>query len=286
MSGMPADANEQQLPVVPPGASLRADIVYAPRADGDDVRLDLYLPPVSTPKPTIIWFHGGGWATGSRKEWVHPLFLVDHGFAVASIEYRFSDRATFPAQLLDCKAAIRYLRSNAALFGLDPKKFVAMGESAGGHLALLVATTGDDPTYADHGAPSTSDAVQAVIDVCGPTDLTTTPDTGPYDSAPYYIEKLLGNRPSLCPDLARLASPVFHTSARTPPAFIMHATGDPICPISQSLELHDALRNSGVPCEFVAIPIDAHVGPFFWTEERRRQMLDFLHVVLRISPQT
>jgi acetyl esterase/lipase len=213
---------------------------------------------------------------------VHALFLVNHGFAVASVDYRFSNVAHFPAQILDCKAAVRYLRAKAGQYGLDTKRFVAMGESAGGQLTSLLATTGDDPAYLD-AASSSSDAVQAAIDVCGPSDFTTTPDSGAPDTAPYFIGKLLGQPPSQCPDLARQASPMFHVSAKTPPIFIMHAAGDPVCPVSQSHELFDVLQKHGIPSELTIIPVDAHVGPFFWTPEMQGKMLAFLHKSLGLQ---
>ncbi len=272
----PSGADEQKTPVVPAGVTVYSDLVYAHRAPAHDLKLDLYVPSGAASKPLIVWIHGGGWAMGSRKEWVHPLFFVNCGFAVATVDYRFSSQAHFPAQILDCKAAVRYLRARAGEYGLDPKRFVATGESAGGNLASLLATTGDDPVFTEPG-DSTSDTVQAAIDICGPSDFTTTPDTGPDGTAPYYIGKLLGQPPSQCPDLARQASPVFHISAKTPPIFVMHASGDDVCPVSQSQEFYAALQKANVPTDLVVVPVNAHVGPFFWTEEMQGKMEAFLH---------
>jgi acetyl esterase/lipase len=161
-----------------------------------------------------------------------------------------------------------------------------MGESAGGNLASLIATSAGDASLSDSSDPKVSDSVQAAIDLCGPSDFTQVPDTGPKDTAPYYVAKLLGKPPSQTPDTAREGSPVFHISPQTPPIMILHAQGDPVCPVAQSQEFYAALQKAGIPSSLTIVPVNQHVGPFFWTDDMHQQMIAFLDKSLGITQQT
>ncbi len=280
---LPASAKEDRVPVVSANVKVYDNLVYATRSGGRELKLDLYVPAGSAPKPLVIWIHGGGWTMGGKGEWVHPLFLTEDGFAVASIQYRFSSEAIFPAQIQDCKSAVRFLRSNAAKYGLDTNRFAAMGESAGGNLTSLLATTAGDSKLSDPSDDNVSDTVQAAIDLCGPADLSAVPDVAPPGTAAFYTAKLLGNPPSKVPDLARQASPVFHITKQTPPFMILHAQGDPVCPVDQSKEFYAALQKAGVTSSLTIFPDNQHVGPFFWTDAMHQKMLDFLQKSLNIS---
>lgn len=161
-------------PQLPPGVKMERDVSYIP--DGVDAqRLDLYLPkkPAEQSLPLIVHIHGGGWRGGSK--FPCPLVgMVGKGYAVASIEYRFSDKAIFPAQIQDCQAAIRWLRANSNEYNIDPDHVGVVGGSAGGHLSALVATSGGKKAFPMIGGnEEQSDRVQCVCNIYGPADFST-----------------------------------------------------------------------------------------------------------------
>ncbi|HAA77855.1 TPA: lipase, partial [Candidatus Latescibacteria bacterium] len=147
---------------VPPGVTVDRDLVYA-TVDGKDLKLDVYWHPDATkPMPLVVWVHGGAWRKGSKKN-PRAKGLLDKRYAVASVQYRLSQEAIFPAQIHDCKAAIRWLRSNAAKYKVDPDRFGVWGVSAGGHLVALLGTSGDvEELEGDLGVTGVSSRVQAV----------------------------------------------------------------------------------------------------------------------------
>jgi acetyl esterase/lipase len=156
---------------LPPGVEVVRGKSYG--GSGTSNLLDLYLPAKSAePVPLVIWIHGGGWESGSKEAWP-AIFLVDKGFAVASSNYQLSPEASFPAQIYDCKAAVRWLRANAKTYRIDPERFGSWGGSAGGHLAALLGTSSEDKTLERPVGrhPKVSSRVQAVCDWFGPTDL-------------------------------------------------------------------------------------------------------------------
>jgi acetyl esterase/lipase len=156
------------------GVRVERDLRYV--ADGDPSQsLDLYLPEAAgeKPLPLIVWIHGGGWSGGS-KEGCPAVGYVRQGYAAASIEYRFSQKAVFPAQIQDCQAAIRWLRANSRKYNIDPEHIGVWGESAGGHLVALLGTLGGKKVFPPIGGnEEQSDRVQAVCDWYGPTDFNT-----------------------------------------------------------------------------------------------------------------
>src|SRR5580698_2811050 len=156
-------------PGLPPGARMLPNIKYVTDG-GERQQLDLYLPATGTNLPLIVWIHGGGWMEGS-KEQPPGLKFLNHGFALASLNYRLSQDAIFPAQLIDCKAAIRWLRAHAAENGIDPNHIAVWGASAGGHLVALLGTTGEVKEFDQGDNPGVSSRVEAVCDWFGPTDL-------------------------------------------------------------------------------------------------------------------
>lgn len=204
-------------------------------------------------RPLVIWVHGGGWAGGSRD---HPPAreLLDREFATASISYRFSDEAVFPAQIHDVKAAIRFLRANAGRFGFDPDRFGIWGHSAGGHLASLAGMTGNVPELeGEGGSPGVSSAVQAVVPLAGPADFsdTRTDDPAFFGNdipAQRMLDKPLG-KPSTADEAflrrAALASPVRHAHADAPPYLVVHGTGDPVVTPGESRRLVEAITAAG-----------------------------------------
>jgi acetyl esterase/lipase len=237
-------------PVVHPVAG---DLAYATLSDLQ--RLDIYTPGVGEPPyGVIVIIHGGGWTVGDKRGEL-PLSAIPGflalGYAVASVNYRLAPEDVFPAQLLDAKAAIRYVRTMAPTFGLDPDRIAVVGESAGGHLAALLATTQGRPEFDDPtlGNPDVSSAVQAVVDFYGPADLTTSDAqralNPPCPSEPDpSIVALLGASPTEAPDLAAAASPVSYLAAGQvlAPFLIAHGDADCVVPYQQSVELHDAIE--------------------------------------------
>jgi len=233
------------------------DLAY--RADGHErQKLDLYLPEKSDrPAPLLIWIHGGGWQNGS-KENALPLRQgwVERGYAVASINYRLSSHAVFPAQIEDCKAAIRWLRANAAKYQIDPARVGVWGSSAGGHLAALVGTAGDVKSLEVGEHLDQSSRVQAVCDYYGPTDFHAFVSRPGYENHanPTSPESLLlGGTVKEKPDLAKAASPTTHVTADDPPFLIIHGDQDPVVPLQQSELLFTALKSARCHVHFHTI---------------------------------
>jgi acetyl esterase/lipase len=241
-----------------------ADLVYA-TVDDHPLTLDLYLPPDTEAPPLVVYIHGGGWETGSKEAGQMLAPLTRSGFALASINYRLTDRGPFPAQLHDCKAAIRWLRAQADDYGYRAEKFAVAGASAGGHLALLVGlTSGDTVLEGDVGDhDDESSAVSAVVNIFGPVDFTTIlaqldaiDATRDDDNA--QLRKLLDGLPLEQPQRARQASPISHVDADDPPVLTLHGQDDHIVPIAQAEQLHRALRTAGVQSVFKRIPGAGH----------------------------
>ena len=247
-------------------------------------KLDLFIPSGATnPLPVIIWIHGGAWKGGS-KEQCPALRFVERGYAVASINYRLSQHAIFPAQIEDCKAAVRWLRAHAAEYRLDPDRFAAWGASAGGHLVALLGTSRDVKSFDVGESLSFSSGVQAVVDFFGPTDFTrmaqdSLPNT-PFDhDAPDSPEsQLLGGAVQANKDKAAKASPLTYVSKDDPPFLIMHGDRDNIVPHQQSEQLRAALQQAGVPVTLKLIP---GAGHGFGGPDIDRQVTEFFEMQLQ-----
>ncbi len=253
---------------VPPGVVAHRDLAYV-ESGHDRQKLDLYLPSTrpSSPLPVILWVHGGGWQNGSKASAL-PLRLgfVAKGYAIASIGYRLSDTAKFPAQIQDVKAAIRWLRAHAAEHGLDPERFVAWGSSAGGHLVALLGTAGDVKAFDVGPHLDRSSRVQAVIDFYGPSDFVRFVETPGYTShrSPDAPEsKLIGGPVLENKDKAAAVSPVTYASKDDAPFLILHGAADPTVPPNQSEALHAALQKAGVASALHILPGAKHGGPEF-----------------------
>ena len=227
-------------PTLPKGVQLQRDIPYV--ADGHErQKLDLYVREGAKNLPLVVWIHGGGWEAGS-KEGTPAMGLLWRGYAVASINYRLSTHAPYPAQVEDCKAAIRWLRANAGRYGIDPNRIGVWGSSAGGHLSALVGTTGDVKEF-DKGANATvSSQVQAVCDFCGPTDISLWRASRPGDT----LSKLFGGPIQDRAALVQKANPIRYVSKVDPPFFIAHGDRDPTVPLQHSQLLEGALQKAGV----------------------------------------
>ena len=261
-------AHAQQRQRVPEGVKAQRDIAYVENGH-ERQKLDLYLPEkTSAPLPLIIWIHGGGWQAGSKDN-CPALRFTERGYAVASIGYRLSGHAVFPAQIEDCKAAIRWLRAHAAENNLDPKHFGVWGSSAGGHLVALVGTSGDVKDF-DVGANlDQSSRVQAVCDYFGPTDITQMDAHAlagapfKHDSAESTESKLIGGAVQGNKGKAARVNPITYVTGDDPAFLIVHGDKDPLVPHHQSEVLFDALKKAGVSAHFHTIHGAGHGGPGF-----------------------
>lgn len=250
------------------------------RVDGTELKLDLYLPDTGTPAGLIVWVHGGAWRSGSRAN-VDLRGLVARGWAIASVDYRLSPVARFPAQIYDIKTAIRFLRARAGEYGYPAGRFVISGSSAGAHLAALVGVSNGqielEGNLGDHTRESS--AVQAIVDLYGASNLTSIlRQSTPHglDMRVPALDLLLGGQPDAQAELARLASPVFQIDAGDPPLLIMHGDQDNQMPINQSHELHGAYEKLGLPAEFVVIHGSGHGGPAFTDDAALTRIDQFL----------
>lgn len=275
---------------LPAGVKVERNIPYVENGHRNQV-LDLFLPeqPSEKPLPLMIWIHGGAWMAGSQAN-PPVLYLLKEGFAVASIQYRFAQDAIWPAQSYDCKAAIRFLRANAGKYHFDPDHFGVGGDSAGGHLAAFVGTSGDVKEMEGNlGHANVSSRVQAVVDWFGPTDVTLmAKQSGPrsmiqHDAPDSPESRLLGGPVQEKRDLARTANPLTYVDKDDPPFLIMHGDNDRLVPLGQSVILAKALIDAGVEVTMKTIPGAGHEGPQFRNAESQRQIAEFLSRKLKVN---
>lgn len=260
-------------------ASVVRDVLFASVGDVT-LRLDLHLPATSPRSPMIVWVHGGAWRAGSKASM--PLGkLVEAGYAVASVDYRLSTQAKFPAQIHDLKAAIRFLRGHGANWKLPTNQIVIAGDSAGGHLAALVGVSnGHDELEGSLGDDrKQSSAVQGILSFYGGANLTTIlKQSTPHGLSVRVpaLDLLLGGQPEAVPELARLASPVFHVDRSDPPLLLLHGDQDPQMPINQAHELMGAYKKLNLPAHLEVVHGAAHGGAAFYDAERTEVVKAFL----------
>jgi acetyl esterase/lipase len=240
------------------------DLEYVPGGH-ERQRLDLYLPKETDPngrRPLLVWVHGGAWLGGSKNPCPAVRF-VKEGYAVASINYRLSQHALFPAQLQDCKAAIRWLRANAVMYGYEPNRIGAWGASAGGHLAALLGTAGDVNGFDVGPNQGISSRVQAVCDFFGPTDFTkmsSFPSAMNHDGADAPEARLIGGPVQENRDKVQKANPIAYVTKDDPPFLIVHGDKDPLVPHNQSELLREALQKAGVAVTLHTVAGGGHGG--------------------------
>ncbi len=258
---------------------IEKDITYAKVGDRA-LKLDLYRSGDPHDKPFIVWIHGGAWRAGNKSSM--PLkTLVQHGFSVASVEYRLTPEARFPANVHDIKAAIRFLRASSKSLRVNAERIVIAGASAGGHLAALVGVTNGhrqlEGSIGDH--LSASSDVQGIVSFYGASNLTTILS----QSTPHglgvripALQLLLGSQPEDAIQIAQLASPVFHVESTDPPLLLIHGDQDPQMPINQSHELVGAYKKAGATVEMEVIHGAAHGGSAFYDETIMQWVQSFL----------
>lgn len=265
-------------------------------ASGADHLFDLYRPTSSAgPFRTVIWIHGGGWQSGSRADVNQARRLVCRGFAVASIDYRLSGTAAFPAQIHDVKSAIRYLRANAVRFNLDPDRFATFGSSAGGHLAALAATSAGVAALENlaWGNAGVSSAVQAAVVWYGPTDFSQmdaqllaqgcAPGSANHSAAGSAESRLVGCTAgdASCSAAVSAANPITYVGANTPPIMILHGTMDCTVPMGQSDLLKSAMDGAGRCAIRRNLSGAGHGGPEWLTSPPQDAVAEFLDAILR-----
>ncbi len=238
---------------VPDSVKVEKWIEYGKGGDAS-LKLDLYQPAdggkssAATARPAIIFVHGGAWKGGNREVYhYYCVKLAEQGYVVATVSYRLSDVAPFPAAVQDVKCAVRWLRANAERLHVDPDRIAMAGGSAGGHLSMMAGYVTDNPELEGTGGhPDVSSRVQAVVNLYGPTDLTTD-----FARDNDVVVKFLGGESyAHKPELYRLASPNTHVSADDPPTLILHGSIDTVVPIDQAELLVDKLKEAGVPYEY------------------------------------
>lgn len=258
---------------LPAGIKIEKDIAYIEGGD-EAQKLDIYVPekPSDKPLPLIVHIHGGGWIGGNKFP-CPVMMMVIQGYVVASVEYRFSQKAKFPAQIQDCQAAIRWLRAHAKQYNIDTERVGAVGGSAGGHLSALVGTSGGKKAFAPIGGnEEQSDRVQAVCDIFGPTDFSTVVQQAAEDKNVKNIfafntprdpySSLIGTKLDDKPK-ADAVSPVHYVSKDNPPFLILHGTHDTLVPYAQSEEFAAALKEKEVPVWLQKLPGAGHGGGSF-----------------------
>jgi len=246
-------ANTEGQPLrraLPESVKVERDLVYA-RYGEREVKLDLYLPnkPASEKIPCIVVIHGGGWRSGDKTRFA-PIAakLAEQGFAAACIGYRLLPEVRFPAPVLDCKAAVRWVRANAAKHGLDPDRIGAIGGSAGGHLVAMLGTSHAEPKLeGDGGNAGVSSRVQAVVAMATPADMTR-----------------FAERSGTSKELVTLISPLTHVSKDSAPMLLLHSDADKTVPMAQSELLLKKLQEAKVPAELVKLGA-SHA---FWNDAR------------------
>lgn len=252
------------------------NLVYA-KVGERELKLDLYLPAAAATKPPLlIWVHGGGWRRGSKQN-CQLRWLVPEGYAVASVEYRLTDTAIFPAQIHDVKGALRWLRANADRLGVDATRVGIGGSSAGGHLAALMGTSGGvEALEGDVGGHlDQSSRVQAVYDQFGPAELLTMqrgPDGAP---VPFTARGAVGALVGGDAALAQLASPVTHVTPDDAPFLIAHGDRDRLVPLAQSETLRDRLAAVKLPVKLMVREGAGHGGRAFSAPDLRAAIRTF-----------
>ncbi len=268
-------------PPLPEGTKAHRNLEYV-QGGHERHKLDLYLPEKADgPLPVIVWIHGGAWLGGS-KENPPALPFLGRGYAVASVNYRLSSHALFPAQIEDCKAAIRWLRASAKTYNLDPDHIGVWGASAGGHLVALLGVTGSGKELQGNGAKvAQSSRVQCVVDLFGPSNLLTmAKQSGPdskidHDSPTSPEARLIGGPVQEHKEKAARASPVTYVNKDAAPFLIIHGDKDPVVPFGQSEELAEALRKAGVEVTLKKIEGAGHGGREFNAPETRKLIEEF-----------
>lgn len=252
-----------RLPPIPAGTTVHRDLAYVTNGHPRQ-KLDLYLPANARKPPLIVMIHGGAFKSGS-KDGQNPVPFLEQGYAVAALNYRLSGHAVFPAQIEDCKAAVRWLRAHAGEYGYDPNRFGAVGSSAGGHLVAMLGTTGSTAKFDVGEHVGVSSRMQAVVDNFGPTDFLQmdahrVPNGQVHNTPDSPESELIGGNLQDNPEKVRNANPVTYVTKDCPPFLVIHGDSDPLVPHHQSELLAAALRAAGASVDFYTVKGGGHGG--------------------------
>lgn len=275
---------------LPAGVVEVDDIVYG-YGDGVPLSMNVIRPKIPPPGriPALVWIHGGGWHAGNRYSGrFESAYMAQRGYFCVSIDYRLSQDFVWPAQIHDCKAAVRYLRANAAKYGIDPKSIGVWGDSAGGHLAALLGTTGDIKELEGAGGHGDkSSKVQAVCDWYGPTNIALMQEQGsdlsPDD--PFSAPALLFGSGGLKRHSAaiRQADPCTHVSQSSAPFLVIHGDADTSVPLAQSKLLVNSLQALGKEAELVVLPGAVHGDSAFHSARVMNKCASFFDKHLKLQ---
>jgi acetyl esterase/lipase len=275
--------------IFPTGTITRSNIPYA-NDSLDKHLLDIYLPAnAGNNTPLIVWIHGGAWMLNDKYADMSYMKntikgIIDSGYALASINYRYSTEAVFPAQIHDCNQAFEFLYQHAGEYKLDKNRIAVIGFSAGGHLASLLALSNNNRVseFYPNGSKSHFN-VKCVLDYYGPSDfvvLAGSPDTS-INNSRNPVAILLGALPIDRPDLAKRASPVTYVDKNDPPFLIVQGEKDESVPNTQSKLLSSWLTIAGVKNELIVVPDAPHYGEMFDAEDIRKRVFSFLSLHLK-----
>lgn len=287
-AGMATGPNRQRGQNVPEDVTVLRDVVFG-KGGGRDLTMHIVMSKdrPATASPVYVWVHGGGWKGGTKDGGVGQLVpLARSGFVGATIEYRLTGEAPFPAQIEDCKCAIRYLRAHAEKYHIDPQRIAVGGSSAGGHLVALLGTSGGVKELEGEGGwADQSSTVQAVVDLYGPTDfqqfVTTQGYEGHNDAGSPESLLLGGGEVTNNPEGIKRVNPITYVDKDDPPFLIIHGSKDGTVPLNQSQAMHKALQSVKVKSKLHIIDGAGHGGPEFAKPDVREMQMNFLMQVLR-----
>ncbi|APE45631.1 hypothetical protein BOO69_18870 (plasmid) [Sulfitobacter alexandrii] len=263
---MPIDPTSMPDIPPPPGTRILPDIPFGTH---ERQKLDLYLPDAPI-RGVVAYIHGGSWARRDRKI-VRAWYMLERGYAVASLGYRLSQHAVFPAQVRDVNAGLALLTRIAPQHGIDMNGLALLGLSAGGHLAALAALATSEPAF----GPPPPCRIRAVVDYYGPSNLITLcAGRDSLLSAP--VTQLLGQTVFSAPQAAWRASPVAYCNGDSPPFLLIHGEADTVVPITESYNLQAQLEAAGGVARMIHVPDGGHATPNMHTPEINAQIADFI----------
>jgi acetyl esterase/lipase len=279
--------------VVPEDLRLEPDVRFDQNT-ARPLRLHLLSPKTESqkPRPVLIYIFGGAFRMNNKDAGIAALIpFAQQGYLCATIEYRYSSEAQFPAQLEDCKCAVRFLRAHAAIYNLDPERIGVWGESSGGYLTTMLAVTANKPEFEGSGGwHDHSSHVNAACDFFGPSDFLAMNRAGSiqdHDAPDSPESELIGGAIQAHPELVARANPITHVSTAQPipPFLIVHGDADPLVPFNQSELLYAALEKANAPVKFFKRLSGAgHGGAAFKTEEIQDLVRLFFAINLRVHP--
>jgi len=278
----------------PQETTVQKDVIYG-QSENVDLKLDLAKPDSGNgPAPAVVCIHGGGWQLGNKSSY-EPVIrqLAAHGYVAAAVEYRLTPKYRWPAQIHDVKCAVRYLRAHSKELNIDPDKMAALGDSAGGHLALLLGLMDPKDDFEGTGGNSEYPSkVQAVINYYGPADFRVwhvSPEGEPGVQQAYgkdpeaVLADFLGTSDRTAPVMVQV-SPITYVNTGDPPILTFHGSSDPLVPVEQARMLHATLEKAGVPQKLVILEGAGHGWSGQQLEETSQQSLQFLESVFKPTP--